>query len=126
MGDHMQYGIIALSSIEDYEKGIIKKHEKTRQDKEADRTKIVASHNGNAGPVFLTYKHKKTIDTVVEEVVLTQAPYAKETTSDGFEHILWLVDEVTSDYICQEFGKVPYTYIADGHHRAASAYNVGK
>ena len=125
MGDHIQYGIMALSHIDDYEKGIIKKHEFTRKDKEADRTKITDIQNANVGPVFLTYKHKDTIDAVVKEV--TKQPYYSYVKGDeGFEHTLWLVDEFYSDFLVHEFGTIENTYIADGHHRAASAYNVGK
>lgn len=126
MGSHTQYGIVALSNIDDYENGIIKKHELTRKDKEEDRTKIVDIQNGNSGPVFLTYKHKATIDALVDDIVHTQEPYSRVTCADGVEHVLWLVDEVTSDFVIHEFAKIPFTYIADGHHRAASAFNVGK
>jgi len=126
MGNHTQYGIIALSHIDDYEKGLIKKHEFTRKDKEADRTKFTDIQNANVGPVFLTYKHKATIDSVVKEVVTKKECYSHVVSDDGFEHTLWLVDEVHSDFIINEFGTIPDTYIADGHHRAASAFNVGK
>lgn len=126
MGEHIQYGIMALSHIDDYEQGIIKKHEFTRKDKEADRTKITDIQNANIGPVFLTYKHKATIDSVVKEVVTTQPCYAHVVSNDGFEHTLWQVSEFYSDFIVHEFGTIKNTYIADGHHRAASAFNVGK
>jgi len=86
MGSHIQYGIMALSHIDDYEKGLIKKHELTRKDKELDRTTITNIQNANTGPVFLTYKHKDTIDSVVHEVVTNQKPYAHVAASDGFEH----------------------------------------
>lgn len=86
MGTHIQYGLMALSHIDDYEKGIIKKHELTRKDKELDRTTITDMQNANTGPVFLTYKHRDTIDAVVKEVVSTQAPHAHVVAPDGFEH----------------------------------------
>jgi uncharacterized protein (DUF1015 family) len=126
MGSHIQYGIVALSHVDDYEKGIIKKHEFTRKDKEADRTKFTDIQNANVGPVFLTYKHKDTINSVVKEIVSTQECYSHVVSEDGFEHTLWLVDEFYSDFLVHEFGTISNTYIADGHHRAASAFNVGK
>ncbi len=86
MGTHIQYGIMALSHIDDYANGKIKKHEFTRKDKEADRTKITDIQNANTGPVFLTYKHKDTIDAVVREVVTNQPPHAHVVADDGFEH----------------------------------------
>lgn len=89
MGTHIQYGIVGLSNIDDYESGKIKKHELTRKDKEADRTKITDMQNANTGPVFLTYKHRDTIDAVVKEVVTTQAPYAHVVAVDGFEHTVF-------------------------------------
>jgi len=91
MGTHIQYGIMALSHIDDYETGIIKKHELTRKDKENDRTKITDMQNANTGPVFLTYKHKATIDSVVQEVITKQAPYAHVIATDGFEHTVSLI-----------------------------------
>jgi uncharacterized protein (DUF1015 family) len=91
MGDHIQYGIVGLSNIDDYESGKIKKHELTRKDKEADRTKITDMQNANTGPVFLTYKHRDTIDAVVKEVVTTQAPYAHVVAPDSFEHTVEII-----------------------------------
>ena len=89
MGAHIQYGLMALSNIDDYEAGRIKKHELTRKDKEGDRTKITDMQNANTGPVFLTYKHRDTIDAVVREVVTTQAPYAHVVAPDGIEHTVF-------------------------------------
>lgn len=94
MGSHIQYGIMALSHIDDYASGKIKKHELTRKDKEADRTKITDIQNGNTGPVFLTYKHKATIDAVVREVVTTRQPYAHVVANDGFEHTVTFVNDL--------------------------------
>ncbi len=91
MGTHVQYGVMALSHIDDYANGIIKRHELTRKDKEADRTKITDIQNANTGPVFLTYKHKDTIDSVVKEVVTSQEPYAHVKCTDGFEHTVSFV-----------------------------------
>ena len=91
MGEHIQYGIVGLSNIDDYEAGKIKKHELTRKDKEADRTKITDMQNANTGPVFLTYKHRDTIDAVVKEIVTTQAPYAHVVAPDKFEHTVFAV-----------------------------------
>lgn len=125
MGNHRQFAICALSSIEDYEASKIKKHELTRKDKEADRTKITDIQNANMGPVFLGYKHKETIDEVIKKVVSGE-PYSDVVTADGIQHTLWFIDPKTSDFLVQEFATIPETYICDGHHRAASAYNVGK
>ena len=96
MGSHIQYGIMALSHIDDYEAGCIKKHELTRKDKEADRTKITDMQNANTGPVFLTYKHKDTIDSVVKEVVSKKEPYAHVVAPDGFEHTVMHIIHVYS------------------------------
>ena len=125
MGDHIQYGIMALSSIEDYENNLIKKHELTRKDKEDDRTKFVDVQNANIGPVFLTYNPLKEVDAIVTTTIKGE-PYAKCVTDDKVEHTLWKMTEGDSDTIVKLFSTVPATYIADGHHRAASAYNVGK
>ena len=124
--DHVQYAIICKSFIKDYEEGRMKKHELTRADKEADRTKIVRIQNANAGPVFLTYRKRAEIDEKVDSIVKSTEPYIKVTTDDGIEHWLWRMTESDSDFVVDEFKKVPCTYIADGHHRAASAFNVGK
>eukprot|EP00824_Muranothrix_gubernata_P016633 TRINITY_DN34285_c0_g1_i1.p1 TRINITY_DN34285_c0_g1~~TRINITY_DN34285_c0_g1_i1.p1 ORF type:complete len:441 (-),score=87.85 TRINITY_DN34285_c0_g1_i1:25-1200(-) len=123
---HIQFGIICESSVEDYEKEIIKKHEKTLDKKVNDRTKMTDIQNANIGPVFLTYKNREEIDKRVAEVVAKEAPYIQVDCEDEVKHTLWLVPPEDSDFIVDQFGQVPATYIADGHHRAQSAFNVGK
>lgn len=86
MENHTQYGVMALSHIEDYACGRIKRHELTRREKEADRTRITDVQGANTGPVFLTYRHRDEIDSMVKDVVVKQEPYAHVKTSDGFEH----------------------------------------
>jgi uncharacterized protein (DUF1015 family) len=125
MGGHIQYGIMGLSSIEDYENDKIKKHELTRKDKEEDRTKFVDIQNANIGPVFLAYNPQKSIDDIVAKTIKGE-PYSRNITDDKVEHTLWMITPEDSDAIVNVFGTLPSTYIADGHHRAASAYNVGK
>jgi uncharacterized protein (DUF1015 family) len=125
MGDHTQYGVMGLSSIEDYESNRIKKHELTRKDKEEDRTKFVDVQNANTGPVFLAYNPHKKIDELVAKTIKSK-PYSQTITDDKVEHILWMISPEDSDAIINIFATIPTTYIADGHHRAASAYNVGR
>jgi uncharacterized protein (DUF1015 family) len=125
MGGHTQYGVMGLSSIEDYESNRIKKHELTRKDKEEDRTKFVDVQNANIGPVFLAYNPHKEIDKLVDKTIKGK-PYSKSITDDKVEHTLWMVSPEDSDAIISIFATIPTTYIADGHHRAASAYNVGR
>jgi uncharacterized protein (DUF1015 family) len=125
MEEHTQYGIMGLSSIEDYENNRIKKHELTRKDKEEDRTKFVDIQNANIGPVFLAYNPHKEIDKLVAQTIKRE-PYSQITTEDKVEHILWMIPPKDSEAIINLFATIPTTYIADGHHRAASAYNVGR
>ena len=120
MGNHLQTGIIGAASTEDYDNNIIKKHEKTRKDKEDDRTRHVMTLRSHTGPVFLTYRDNAEIDTMVDEIITTP-PLFDFTASDGIQHKLWRVDESKSNEIAELFRKVPFLYIADGHHRAASA-----
>lgn len=120
MGDHRQVGVIAAASTEDYENDIIKKHEKTRKDKEDDRTRHVMILRSHTGPVFMTYKDSAAIDERIEKIT-SEAPTFDFTAPDGIQHTIWRVDEDASAEIAAEFDQVPALYIADGHHRAASA-----
>jgi len=120
MGDHIQVGIIGAASTDDYDNDIIKKHEKTRKDKEDDRARHVMTLRSHTGPVFLTYRDDSDIDAAVAAIVAT-APLFDFTAEDGIEHKLWRVETDKSDMISKMFDTVPYLYIADGHHRAASA-----
>ncbi|MCK5849613.1 MAG: DUF1015 domain-containing protein, partial [Kiritimatiellae bacterium] len=120
MGDHVQTGILGAASTEDYDNDIIKKHEKTRKDKEDDRTRHVTALRSHTGPVFLTYKDDVAVDAIVASITATEALF-DFTAPDGIGHKLWRVDEETSAKLADLFENIPYLYIADGHHRAASA-----
>lgn len=125
MGDHQQYGIVALSSVHDYETEAIKKHELTLPKKELDRTDLCDIQGANAGPVFLAFKEGDLIQMKIQEVIETE-PYAHVVTEDTFEHTLWKIPVEDAELISSEFENIEATYIADGHHRAAAAFNVGK
>jgi len=122
MGDHLQYGIVATCHIEDYEAGRIKIHEKTRRVKEADRIRYVDTQNANAGPVFLAYRDSAAINTVVEAAKGSE-PLYQFTAEDGVAHTVWKFEDPT--VLEAAFAAIPATYVADGHHRSASAAKVG-
>ena len=126
MGEREQYGIVGMASIEDYENGLIKRHELTIKKKEEDRTKLSNTQNANLGPVFLAFKDGEEIEKRMMEVALADEPYSHVVGIDQTEHTLWLCSTEDSDFFQEEFEKISCTYIADGHHRAASAFNVGK
>lgn len=123
MGNHTQTGVAAVCHIDDYENEIIRKHEKTRRDKEDDRTKLIGTLGADTGPVFLTYRPQAAIDTLVSAET-TRPPAADFVAPDGIRHTLWRVSEAAG--LCEEFAKVPLAYVADGHHRSASAARVGR
>lgn len=124
MDDHAQYGVVACVSVSDYESGLIKKHELTRKDKEVDRTRHVDRVNAQTGLVFLTYKASKAIDVEINNIVKSNPEY-DFTADDGIAHSVWVVEEENLiERIKQKFGKLDSLYIADGHHRAASAAAV--
>ena len=120
MGNHVQTGVIGAASAVDYQTGVIKKHEKTRQDKEDDRTRHVMELRSHTGPAFFTYKDKAEIDALIE-VECKKAPLFNFTAVDGIRHTLWRLDVETSNKLSQYFDEVPVFYIADGHHRSAAA-----
>ena len=125
MDGRKQTGIVACSSIDDYLNGVIKKHENTREDKELDRIRHVDVTNAHTGPIFLAYRATQEINKIVDLVTGGQAVY-DFTSEDGIRHRVWKID--TADMVASAeaaFAKVPATYIADGHHRAASAVKVG-
>ncbi len=122
MGDHLQYGIVATCSVEDYETGQIKIHEKTRRVKEEDRIRYVDTQNANTGPVFLAYRDNEKINAVVEAAKGTD-PIYQFTAADGVIHTVWKIEQVAE--LEAAFGEIPATYVADGHHRSASAAKVG-
>ena len=125
MDGRVQTGIVACASIDDYENQVIKKHENTRADKEADRIHHVDSCNAQTGPIFLAYRANAVIRSVVAKTKETQAVY-DFTSKDGIRHRVWVIAQ-TQDIqaVCDAFAKIGEIYIADGHHRAASAVKVG-
>lgn len=123
MGDHVQRGVTALCHVDDYDKDLIKKHERTRVAKENDRTRLTAEMSANAGPVFLTYKDNAAIDQLVESAIQSE-PLFNHLAEDGIRHTVWRVDNC-GEWV-DAFVDVPCFYVADGHHRAASAARVGR
>ena len=128
MSGRTQYGIVGCASVDDYLNGIIKKHELTRPDKEHDRMIHVGTNNANMEPVFFAYPAVKEIDDVVNHIVKTEKPEYDFVAEDGFGHHFWLVKKPETNKLIEKLfaEKVPYTYIADGHHRTAAAAHVGK
>ena len=120
MGNHVQSGIAACFSIDEYDRDLIKKHEKTRPDKEDDRTRHMLAIGAQTGPVFLTYRASKEVDAVVRRVAATE-PLFDLIAPDGVHHEIWQVPAGENQAIVDAFAKVESLYIADGHHRAASA-----
>ena len=123
MGGRVQTGVVGCVHIDDYEQDVIRKHEKTRQDKEDDRTRHVLTLEAHAEPVFLTYRGLPRIDALSEAVVATD-PMHDFTAPDGVRHTVWRISDPSS--WVEAFRKVPHAYVADGHHRSASAWRAGK
>ncbi|MDX2109277.1 MAG: DUF1015 domain-containing protein [Verrucomicrobiota bacterium] len=123
VGSHTQRGVTAVVRVADYDADIIKKHEKTRQDKEDDRTRLTMAMRANAGPVFLTYRQNAEIDALVNKAA-SEAPLFDVTAPDGVRHTVWKVAAPAD--LTRAFEAIPCSYIADGHHRAASAARVGR
>lgn len=125
MNGRSQTGIAACASIDDYENGIIKKHENTRAEKEQDRIRHVDICNAQTGPIFLAYREDPAISAIVGKVKKGTAEY-DFTSSDGIRHRVWVINDMEDiDQIRQAFSQIDHIYIADGHHRAASAVKVG-
>lgn len=134
MGDHVQTGLASVCHVDDYvherannpkAQDIIKKHERTRQDKEDDRTRLIGTLRANTGPVFLTYRGRTEIDTIIAQE--KQRPPAYDFIApDGIAHTVWRVtDPQVLARLVEEFAVLPAAYVADGHHRTASAARVG-
>lgn len=120
-----QTGLVACTSIDEYIENKIKKHELTRADKEEDRIRHVDTCNANTGPIFLTYRNKKAIDEIINKCV-ENTPVYDFVSEDGIGHSVWIVyNKEDMDSLIEEFKSVPALYIADGHHRNASAVKVG-
>jgi uncharacterized protein (DUF1015 family) len=126
MNGRPQIGLVGLASIDDYLNGKIKKHELTRADKEADRIKHVDTCEAHASPVFFTYRHQQIIDDIVNRIMTASKPVYDFVSDDGIGHALWLMDQ-DADILAIEkaFAALDYLYVADGHHRTASAVKVG-
>lgn len=126
MNGRSQTGIGACASVDDYENQVIKKHENTRAEKEADRIRHVDVCNAQTGPIFLTYRRRDDIQNQVEEAMKKQ-PLYDFTADDGIIHRLWVIDDEQSVRTIKEgFAQVDTVYIADGHHRCASAVRVSE
>lgn len=123
MGDHIQTGVVAVCYIDDYENDLIRKHEKTRKDKEDDRTRLIGTLGADTGPVFLTYRSRPEIDALVAEETALD-PAIDFVAPDGIRHTLWRMRE--NGPLTEAFSHVPLAYVADGHHRSASAARVGR
>ncbi len=120
MGAHEQTGIAACWTLDEYDRDIIKKHEKTRRDKEDDRTRHMIALKAQTGPVFLTYRASAAVDDIARRTTAA-SPLIDFTASDGVRHAIWKVDRDDCGALVAAVGAVPTVYIADGHHRAASA-----
>ena len=125
MDGRSQVGLVACTAVDEYLDGTIKKHELTREDKEIDRIKHVDACNANTGPIFLTYRDQPAIDEIIAGV-MDKTPVYDFTADDGVVHRVWVIDdEATIGKLVEDFKAVPNLYIADGHHRSASAVKVG-
>ena len=126
MGKHSQVGLVAAASCEEYLRGVIKKHELTRPDKENDRVRHIEALNSQTGPVFLTYRANAELDKFVAKKI-SKKPDVDFTAKDGVRHTAWVIaDEDGIKFIETQFSTIPFLYIADGHHRSAAAARVFK
>jgi len=125
MNGRAQIGIVGCTSVDDYQNNVIRKHELTRADKEQDRINHVDYCDANTGPIFLTYRATAEISAVVE-AQMEKAPVYDFVSEDGIGHTVWVIDdEKVIAMLCEAFSAIPTLYIADGHHRSASAVRVG-
>lgn len=125
MNDRTQYGIVVCALADDYHKGIIKRHELTRREKEDDRMRHVMVTNANMGPAFFAYPDDAVLDQLIKRYARQKPEYDFVAPEDGFRHQLWVIsDKVDIETITREFAKMPSLYIADGHHRSAAAVRV--
>ena len=123
MGSHRQVGVVGCASVAEYVAGAIKKHEKTRADKEDDRTRHIEELSAHDEPVFLTYRADTGIDAAVADA-MNGSPVYDMTTDDGVEHRLWVLSRDATEELRERFLLVPLLYVADGHHRSAAAARV--
>lgn len=120
MGDHEQTGLAASYSVDEYHRDLVKKHERTRRDKEDDRTRHIVELRAQTGPVFLTYRQSEAVDVIAARATAT-APLFDFVAADGVAHTIWRADAEATAALIAAFAALPALYIADGHHRAASA-----
>lgn len=120
MGDHTQTGLVACCSVDEYDSDVIRKHERTRKDKEDDRTRHILTLRAQTGPVFLTYQPNARINSVAA-VVSRRKPLFDFTAPDGVAHTVWRIPTESNDAVTAAFAEIRALYIADGHHRAKSA-----
>ena len=126
MDGRSQTGIVAVSSIDDYLNNVIKKHENTRADKEQDRINHVYTCKAQTGPIFLCYRENTLISEIINKVKAVDEPIYDFTSAEGVGHRVWVMaDQEENDMICRVFTSINEIYIADGHHRCASAVKVG-
>lgn len=127
MDGRTQYGIVGCAACDDYHNGIIKKHELTRPDKEEDRMILTRYTNANIEPVFFSYRAVPEIDTIVNNIVKNEKAEYDFVAEDGFGHHFWPVNDPQTNKKLEELfaTKVPFTYVADGHHRTAAAARIG-
>jgi len=124
MGDHQQTGLVVTASVADYDTNRIRKHEYTRPDKEDDRVRQIDALNAQTGPVFLTYRNNKVVEAITEKVSKTKPTYDL-TADDGVKHTIWIVsDDEDINTLTSTFDAMDCLYIADGHHRSASASRI--
>src|ERR1041385_7168717 len=119
VGNQEQIGVVACCSVDEYDRDIIRKHERTRRDKEDDRTRHILVLRAQTGPVFLTYRAQEKIDAVVAQALENNPPLYDFVANDDIRHTIWRVPNY--EPLTKAFAEVPFLYIADGHHRAASA-----
>lgn len=128
MNNKTQYGIVGAASCQDYVNGIIKKHELTRPDKEEDRKVLSRILEANIEPVFFTYRAVPEIDEIVSNITKNNTPEYNFTAEDGFGHQFWVIDDASINKKIEQLfkEKVPFTYVADGHHRTAAAAGMSE
>jgi len=126
MDGRAQIGLVGLTSVDEYMDGTIKKHELTRAEKEADRIRHIDACDAHPSPVFFTYRHQDIIDDTVAKVIANKQPEYDFISDDGIQHTLWVMDDPLDIKTIQNaFAALPNLYVADGHHRTASAAKVG-
>lgn len=123
MNGHEQVGLVAVASVKDYDSNRIRKHEFTRPDKEDDRTRQIDTLNAQTGPVFLTYRHHSQVDEIMQ-IVMGSDPVYDLTADDNVKHALWVIDDDNVQRLTSLFDAMDNLYIADGHHRSASASRI--